>query len=1372
MTWESLNTLLNQLFTELNQQNSVQSPQEIWDNYSADIQQILSEHPDEFVNLSPNLSLPKAIETARMLSQIKQRFQADKDGRNLIGRIRAEVLLRQRPIRNINVNTLTGETRSIANVAANLPKPINNFSQFQIDGWSQTLQAIHHKKGLVIVAPTGSGKTEVFLLPLIYEIARQIQLNPEIAPRFILLYPRVALLKDQLSRIFRYVYQAEQNQLASGQLELLSRSKKANQRIIIGFQFSGIASETKYTLENQQIFADKTRFKVLQDECCPVCNQGDLIYQKKRNSVPSLQCNNDLCGAIFNVSLAKNDHAKYQPHLLVTTAESLDRIYLNPKPDFEKYLTRLSGVLFDEVHLYHSLYGAHIHHLIQRLENLSGNPLTKIAASATVAHPERFASKFFYGEENHPILIHSASGYESEASGLEVLYFLQSPEEANRVGAAPTLIQSAMAMGHGLFVDRPHDQGDRGIIFTESLDIANRLSAQIQDAEQRLNLWQFRSILDNIEFQEQSCPQTNPLNCFSHYLEGECWRGILGGANCTQPIPGFRENALNISYVSSQQKTSYWEGDIVVATPSLDVGVDDNRIIATFHYRPPRNVFSFIQRRGRAGRAANTVAYTLLIVANSASDHFYFFRRHRLVHGSYELPLNPKNPVLKAMHERIAYERARMGYHVQRCGKIPPAILDWIWEKLEESPIIKQHYHQWLQEHRQDSKREEKLRKWITEQKERFEAYLNLRWTLQEIENEAPDTLTEPVKETFKLIQQYLDGQTNINSESQSLTNSTNINSESQSLTNSTNINSEHQSLTNSTNLREEINRKLRNIYQELGLLVFDEEDRESREELSRLQRDILELWNQLQEKVEFGICFEQADGLYNFFHTLERFREPKNRLWILKSAPDVIKTVLQALFYLRLSDNLHQSNNLYESNNLHQSNIDFFIPDAYFNEVKPIIVAVRTRNRTNLKQEDTTKLSTLLIPYRTAYRYHSHPYLSVIETEHDPQWANVQWGEGGVVGVKLLGEGVHLTGESSEFRPEKLYVKALKGDNQGKQVVKICPECCTIYSESRRRRCHDVPLRAVRLYAEANLERTYRYKPESVQTISRTLNWVSELESQITVHGSIARVENKFYDQQKNEYFTPRGSQPWQFEARYVDSQGHPEPVRYGLKTTGITWNLAEIIDNLLQDESLKSQIERVEIEETHKTFDQRLILHTASHLLQKAIASISGVSEEVLEYCFDETTAEVIVWERYEGGSGISEVFIDTLRTNPKEVYRELLASVLCPVNLAERRDWSTPDELRNELITTWNLHDDASGSFIDLIVREASAERNTANLAQNSPTEDSEEVQITLQCQRLDGCPACLHTNNCTERFEQPLVVSHLVAEALMSGLGHLL
>src|SRR5690606_15067490 len=84
----------------------------------------------------------------------------------------------------------------------------NTYSRFQVDGWRRVLEVIgvlkHDKapESVVVVAPTGSGKTEVFLLPVIYHVASK--LSSKDVPRYVMIYPRVELLKDQVSRILKY----------------------------------------------------------------------------------------------------------------------------------------------------------------------------------------------------------------------------------------------------------------------------------------------------------------------------------------------------------------------------------------------------------------------------------------------------------------------------------------------------------------------------------------------------------------------------------------------------------------------------------------------------------------------------------------------------------------------------------------------------------------------------------------------------------------------------------------------------------------------------------------------------------------------------------------------------------------------------------------------------------------------------------------------------------------------------------------------------------------------------------------------------------------------------------------------------------------
>lgn len=78
---------------------------------------------------------------------------------------------------------------------------------------------------------------------------------------------------------------------------------------------------------------------------------------------------------------------------------------------------------------------------------------------------------------------HGQLVYEQCPAGLEILYFLQSPEGRDNAGAAPTLIQSVMAMGHGVL-----SNDDRALVFTDSLDMTGRLTAQITDAERNRRL--------------------------------------------------------------------------------------------------------------------------------------------------------------------------------------------------------------------------------------------------------------------------------------------------------------------------------------------------------------------------------------------------------------------------------------------------------------------------------------------------------------------------------------------------------------------------------------------------------------------------------------------------------------------------------------------------------------------------------------------------------------------------------------------------------------------------------------------------------------------------------------------------------------------
>ena len=1318
MAFDALHDLLQSMFSRINISNSVPTPLEMWNVYGSEIVPLLTSSEPEvratLVSLGSDIWLPKPLETARVLQNLRQRFNPGGAGKPLVGRIRAEAILKTRPKRDRERSGLRGDQAAIAKLAPSFTE----FASFHLDGWERILGVIKERSSIVVVAPTGSGKTEVFLMPIIYVIAQSLEMRESEIPRFALLYPRVALLKDQLTRIFRYVYYAEQQYLSKGVLfddMFGSKPIREGRGIIIGFQFGGIGSDADNTKNNPDIFDRDLTFRVL--ERCPICGTGKLkavqAGQKHRQpGVTLLRCDNEgSCDAEFRTSISKNDHATALPHLLVLTAESLDRLYLNPTQKFENYLRQITGIVFDEVHLYYSLYGVHIYNLIRRIEELRGDePLAKIASSATVSNPERFAAKLFYGRENSPVPVHKAADYDQNAAGLEVIYFLQSPEEGKRPGAAPTLIQSVMAIGHATLKD-----DDRTIIFTESLDMAGRLEAQIHNAEterwqdlgKHRGLWEFRTLLNVLFFRDQSCPRTNPANCPHLYMQGECWRGILGGRMCTQPIDGLRDTSLTVVQVSSQQQTQYWKGDVVVATAALEVGVDDERIKSTIHYLPPRTVFSFIQRRGRAGRKSGEIAYTLMVLGNTPSDNFYFFRRNRLINSSYELPLNPQNPIVRLMHDRLRDERQRMYRYINQASNSRQGIWKWIWETLRRCSLIDRYYGEQLaaQQVRSESDQRSFVRTWISMEKTNLESYLNLRWLLREIEDESPDELRDIAKNATKAVERFL---------------------------------------TNQGMTAEEVSQQLEVLYIELGRLRLREKDREAKSRLQSLQGRVERIWDGMGQQT-WGIELRHAERLYDFFRTLEGlYPEQKKKLqWVLNSAPDALKIVLQAMFYLHLG--IEDNDEPDEC----PSRIDYFIPQAYFQVVKPIIVEVRyeaDKERTpDLHQEDVTSSSTLLIPYKPIYRYHSHPFLSIVDTEHDPAWVNNDQGTI-TVRLRLRTEGLR---RESVLVPQKFYVKPLRGDDQGQQIVNICPQCYAIYNINRARPCHE-SLRAVKLYSEPIVRRNYDVS--TVRQITRTLRLFEGMQGTTTVFG--ADVRASIVINNKSEY-TITSNLFREFRALYE------APVRYSLSTNGIAWTLADIVQRVLQDENVRRQVGQVLINGKPKILDEKLILHTAAHMLQKAVASISGVNEQLLEYWYDTTLREVVIWERYEGGAGISEIFETALRTNPVKVYSELLASVICLIDLAERTDWASPENLQARLTDRWNLSSD--NETIGSIVQEAWSEKQA-----QSQRQGEENRLVCRPPEGSDGCPVCMHTTYCTERNGQSLTISRLAGEAILYNL----
>ena len=71
-----------------------------------------------------------------------------------------------------------------------------------------------------------------------------------------------------------------------------------------------------------------------------------------------------------------------------------------------------------------------------------------------------------------------------------------------------------------------------------------------------------------------------------------------------------------IGRTSSQDSGVASDADIVVATASLEVGFDDDRVGAVLQHKAPHDAAQFLQRKGRAGRNSATRPWTVVVLSD------------------------------------------------------------------------------------------------------------------------------------------------------------------------------------------------------------------------------------------------------------------------------------------------------------------------------------------------------------------------------------------------------------------------------------------------------------------------------------------------------------------------------------------------------------------------------------------------------------------------------------------------------------------------------------------------------------------------------------------------------------------------------------
>ncbi|MGW6415261.1 DEAD/DEAH box helicase [Streptomyces sp. NPDC055055] len=239
-----------------------------------------------------------------------------------------------------------------------------------------------------------------------------------------------------------------------------------------------------------------------------------------------------------------------RPDILLTTPESLEAMLIGVKTDHSHLLGGVRAVVVDEVHAFAGDdRGWHLLAVLERLERVTGRPIQRIGLSATVGNPQ------------------------------QLLTWLQGAKAGRRPGRV-------VAPGPSTAAVTSPPPGDVELDYVGSLDNAAKVIAALHRGEKRL------------------------VFCDSRRQVEE-----LGAALRARDITVFLSHASLSAEERARSEHAFAEARdcVIVATSTLELGIDVGDLDRVIQIDSPATVASFLQRIGRTGRRPDSTRNCLFL---------------------------------------------------------------------------------------------------------------------------------------------------------------------------------------------------------------------------------------------------------------------------------------------------------------------------------------------------------------------------------------------------------------------------------------------------------------------------------------------------------------------------------------------------------------------------------------------------------------------------------------------------------------------------------------------------------------------------------------------------------------------------------------
>lgn len=493
------------------------------------------------------------------------------------------------------------------------------------------LSAATDDGGTIVTAGTGSGKTIAFYLPGMIRIGEAIGADHWV--KAIAIYPRIELLKDQFAEAFRMARTIDHTLAAHGRRPL-----------IIGALFGKTPTRATRQELTEKSWVRRGEDFVCPWMRCPRCD-GELVWRGAdiASGTERLVCVQPSCGQTIGDDLIVLTRTRLQrnpPDILFTTTEILNQRLS------DHWMRGLFGVglaaarkpllaLLDEVHTYEGGTGAQAALTLRRWRHLLAAPISWVGLSATLGDAARFFADLI-GAALDDVVEITPTIEEFEEQGAEYQILLRG-DPASRASLLSTTIQTSMLLPR--LLDPPGASnasgtfGRRAFLFTDDLDVTNRLYDDLRDAE----AFTIFGRPDAARMPLANIRRAGP-DAAVRDVEGQRWR-------ICEDIGHPLDRRLIVGRTTSQDAGVNQSANIVVATAALEVGFNDPLVGAVIQHKAPRGMASFLQRKGRAGRDRAMRPITLTVLSDYGRDRAFYQAFEHLFDPSLEPQYLPiRNP--------------------------------------------------------------------------------------------------------------------------------------------------------------------------------------------------------------------------------------------------------------------------------------------------------------------------------------------------------------------------------------------------------------------------------------------------------------------------------------------------------------------------------------------------------------------------------------------------------------------------------------------------------------------------------------------------------------------------------------------------------